>query len=335
MATIKDVAEHAGVSISTVSRVLNRSARVAQDKYDAVEKALIALNFQPNAAARALVGHRTGILGLLVNSFADPFFGAFMCGVQREATVNGMQVIAAEGYHHRDREERALRSLLARRCDALIIHALALPDQTLVELIGDLPAIVVNRHIPAIADRCLWFDNFQAGYMATQHLLSKGHINIGWIGRDEDIADNRDRFAGFLQAMGESHGFTSGDLATACAEGSAAGGYRAAQQLLAKHPELSAILTYSDIMAGGCLRALNERNVRLPEQFSVMGIDDVYLGEYLYPQLTTIRYPIETIGQTAVRMAQAILQKQTVAIDHCFQPTLVERASVCHFTANL
>jgi len=330
LATIKDVAERARVSISTVSRVLNGSAKVAAIKSEAVSKAMAELNYQPNAVARALVGQRTGMLGLMVNSFADPFFGALMCGVENEARLHGMQVIATEGHHDRERERDALCSLLARRCDALIIHALSLSDAELLDLIGDNPAVVVNRYIPEIEDKCLWFDNYQAGYMAAQYLLERGHSNIGWIGRNEDIADNRDRFTGFLAAMAE-HGLTPADIAVELAPGTAAGGYQAACRLLDKYPELSALQAYNDVMAGGCLRALHERNLRLPEQFSVMGIDYVYLSEYLYPQLTTIRYPIETIGQRAVQMICAN-SNQPFPLESCFKPMLIERASVCQFS---
>ena len=98
-------------------------------------------------------------------------------------------------------------------------------------MIGDNLAIVVNRHIPEIEDKCLWFDNFQAGYMAAQYLLEQGHTGIGWIGRDEDIPDNRDRFSGFLAAMAE-HGIMRSDIAVELAPGTAAGGYHAAGKLL-------------------------------------------------------------------------------------------------------
>ena len=330
MTTIKDVAERAQVSISTVSRVLTGSTRVADVKSEAVRKAMAELNYQPNAVARALVGQRTGMLGLMVNSFADPFFGALMSGVEQEARLHGMQVIATEGHHDGERERDALCSLLARRCDALIIHALSLSDTELLELIGDNTVVVVNRHIPVIEDRCLWFDNFQAGYMAAGYLLECGHSQIGWIGRNEDIPDNRDRFAGFMAAMVE-HGLMLDDIAVELAPGTAAGGYQAACRLLSKHPKLSAMQAYNDVMAGGCLRALHERNLRLPEEFSVMGIDDVYLSEYLYPQLTTIRYPIETIGQRAVQMICTPCD-QLRSSESCFQPTLIERVSVSQFS---
>ena len=150
-----------------------------------------------------------------------------MCGVEHEASRHGMQVIATEGHHQRERERNALRLLLSRRCDAFIIHALALSDEELLDLIGDNLAIVVNRHIPAIEDRCLWFDNVQAGLYGGGLPAGTWHTGIGWIGRDEDIPDNRDRFSGFLTAMAEQ-GIMRSDVAVELAPGTAAGGYQAA-----------------------------------------------------------------------------------------------------------
>ncbi len=327
MVTIKDVAERAEVSISTISRVLNGTANVAADKRDAVLKAVAELDYQPSTIARALVGHRTGMIGLLVNNFADPFFGTLIRGVEQQAAQYGMQVIATEGHHQAEQEEAALRALLARRCDALIIHALALSDWQLAGLTSHCPSIVVNRSIPELESHCLWFDNDQAGYLAAQYLLGKGHSRIGWIGRDEDIADNRDRFTGFCRALQES-GIPRQNAPVESAPATAAGGYQATSRLLTKHPDLTAIQAYNDAMAAGCLRALHERNLRLPDQFSVVGVDDVYLGEYLYPQLTTIRYPIETIGQQAVHRIHALLTNSAFDADHCFKPELIERGSV-------
>ncbi|CAM3600167.1 LacI family DNA-binding transcriptional regulator [Parendozoicomonas haliclonae] len=331
MVTIKDVAEVAQVSISTVSRVLNGTAKVAPGKKEAVMKAVADLGYQPSTVARALVGHRTGMIGLLVGCLADPFFGTLMQGVERQACAYGLQVIAAEGHHDAQREEASLRSLIARRCDALIIHALQLTDQQINDIIGDLPVVVVNRQVAGMEDRCLWFDNFEAGYLAAKHLLSCGHTRLGWIGRDQDIEDNHDRFAGFCRAIRE-HGIARSSIAIKEAPGTAAGGYKVAKALFEEHPDLTAVLAYNDATAAGCLRALHERGCPLPQTCSVMGVDDVYLAEYLHPPLTTIHYPIETIGQTAVKMVNSFFTDEPLDIGHCFKPHLVERGSVAQLS---
>ncbi|MTI15207.1 LacI family DNA-binding transcriptional regulator [Sansalvadorimonas verongulae] len=332
MVTIKDVAERAGVSISTVSRVVNGTAKVKGTKHEAVLKAMGELNYQPSSVARALVGNRSSMIGLVVHDLADPFFGSLARGVTAQAAASGLQTMTTEGQHRAELEAAAIRSLISRRCDGIVVHTLALSNQELLDAIGDCPAVIVNRKVPGIEDRCLWFDNRLTGYLAASHLLEKGHRCIGWIGRNEDISDNRDRFSGFCKAL-EEVGVDGTAAPQQSGAATAEGGYQAALELLKKHPDLTAIQAYNDVMAAGCLRALHERDYRLPDDFSVIGVDDVFLGQFVYPQLTTVRYPIEEIGRTAVRMIEGLLADKPVDKGAEFQPAgfqpqLVVRDSV-------
>ena len=332
MVTIKDVAERAGVSISTVSRVVNGTAKVKGPKHEAVLKAMGELNYQPSSVARALVGNRSGMIGLVVHDLADPFFGSLARGVTTQAATYGLQTMTIEGQHSAELELAAIRSLVSRRCDGIVIHALALSDQELLNVIGDCPAIIVNRKVPGLEDHCLWFDNKLAGYLAGSHLLEQGHRKIGWIGRNEDITDNRERFSGLCTALHEV-GIDGATVPQCVGAATAEGGYRAALELLDKHSNLTAIQAYNDVMAAGCLRALHERKYRLPDDVSVIGVDDVFLGQFVYPQLTTVGYPIEEIGCAAVRMIESLLAGKPVSkggsfLPTGFQPRLVVRDSV-------
>ena len=327
MVTIKDVAVRAGVSISTVSRVVNGTAKVKDGKHEAVMKAMKELNYQPSSVARALVGNRSGMVGLVVNDLTDPFFGSLARGVTSKASSFGLQTITTEGHHTADKEEAAIRSLIGRRCDGIVVHALALSDQQLLDAIGNCPAVIVNRLIPEIEDRCLWFDNKLAAYLATSHLLEQGHRRIGWIGRDEDINDNRDRFTGFSKALDEV-GLNGAKAPQRHAPATAEGGYQAALKLLKAYPHLTAIQAYNDIMAAGSLRALHELGYRLPDDFSVVGVDVVFLAQCLHPQLTTIQYPIEKIGCSAMELLNGIMAGKPVDVERSFRPSLVVRNSV-------
>ncbi len=333
MATIKDVAERANVSISTVSRVVNSTATVAVAKRETVLKVMAELNYQPNSVARALAGNRTGILGLVVNDLADPFFATLLKGVETEARKIGLQVLAACGHHDARQEEAAIRSLLSRRCDGIIVHSKDISDERLIDLLKDCPvSVVVNREIPAIADRCIWFDNHVAGFMATSYLVSQGHRHIAWLGRDQNITDNIDRYAGYREAL-ERAGLDCTKAYKAFGEGTVEGGYRLACELIQSSHEVTAIMAYNDAMAAGCLRALHEYDFKLPDQCSVMGIDDVILGLVVYPQLTTINYPVEMIGHTAVQKIQALLSGEERDISNRFYPEIVVRSSVASLSA--
>ena len=332
MATIKDVAERANVSISTVSRVVNGTATVAAAKRDKVLEVMAEMNYQPNSVARALAGNRTGILGLAVNDLADPFFAALLKGVETEARKAGMQVLAACGHHDAEQEEAAIRSLLSRRCDAMIVHSKDISDSHLMELLKDCPAsVVVNREIPDMADRCIWFDNHAAGFQATSYLISQGHKKIAWLGRDQNITDNIDRYTGYCDALKQT-GINCDTTYKAFSEATVEGGYQLACELIQSGTEVTAIMAYNDSMAAGCLRALHECGLKLPDQCSVMGIDDVILGLVVYPQLTTINYPVEMIGHTAVQKVQALLSGDAQDISNRFYPEIVVRNSVANLS---
>nr|WP_283777665.1 substrate-binding domain-containing protein [Sansalvadorimonas sp. 2012CJ34-2] len=268
------------------------------------------------------------MLGIVANDLADPFFATLLKGVETEARQAGMQVLAACGHHDAEQEEAAIRSLLSRRCDALIVHSKDIPDQQLLDLLSECPvAVVVNREIPEIADRCIWFDNLAAGYMATKHLLAQGHQNIAWLGRNQNITDNVDRYIGFCNALGQA-GIDHNKAYKAFGEATVEGGYQLAYELIRSKSEVTAIMAYNDAMAAGCLRALHELNYKLPDDCSVMGIDDVILGLVVYPQLTTVNYPVEDIGRTAVKKALALLADQQLEMTNHFSPKVVIRGSV-------
>lgn len=331
MATIKDVSRLANVSISTVSRVINNTAQVAPEKREAVMAAMKELNFRPNSFAQALVSKRSNCIGLLVGDLCGgPFFAQMMRGVERIVDEANKFTIVMSGNHEELRERHAIQALLQRQCDALILHSKALPDEELAELAqGDTPLIFINRLIPGAEDRCVWFDN-QAGIeTACQLLIDRGHSRIAFVTSDDDtFVDGRQRMEGYRVTLAKA-GIAVDESLIGKAFADEQGGYVAMAELLERGVDFTAVLGFNDGMVAGAISCLLERGFRIPEQVSVVGFDDIPYARYTYPKLTTVKYPIEAMGERAAELALALLEGDPMpGLPRKFEPELIVRESV-------
>ncbi|WP_354624290.1 substrate-binding domain-containing protein [Psychromonas sp. MME2] len=331
MATIKDVAREAGVSIATVSRVINQSPQAGKASIASVQAAMKKLHYRPNANARALVSKNTNTIGVLVSDVSDPFFGSLLKGVDQVARQNNMHLLIGNGYHNPQTEREAIDILINSRSKSLIIHSKGLSDQELIDFATEVPGMVlINRFIPELADRCIAFDNYNAAYMATEYLIKHGHKEIAYINSDHKISDANDRKAGYLKALQDNHLSCSDDY-TLDAHLSDTCGYTAMTELLAKNLPITAVLAYNDYMAAGALMALNEHNIAVPEKISLIGFDNGLIARYIHPQLTTINYPIKLMGIQATELSLKLAKNQKFeSASNMFAPTLVQRLSVAN-----
>lgn len=330
MANIKDVARAAGVSVSTVSRVINDSAAVVPEKKQAVLKAMAEMKYQPNTLARALVNNRTDCIGLLVGEIDSPFFGQLMAGVHRVVMDAGKHVIVTAGYHKPELERSSIRFLQERRCDGLIIHSKALPDEEIIELFQqDTPVMVINRLIPGWEDRCVYLDNEYGAYLATRHLIGKGHRKIAYIGTNIEIEDGNHRVKGYTKALAEA-GLDIDEKAIVKAFPDEEGGHAAMAEVLQRNLGVTAVFSYNDAMAAGAMLMMQDAGIALPDEISIVGFDDIILARILKPHLTTIRYPINEMGALAGQLVLHHLNEKYQKVDQPlrFTPRLVERQSV-------
>ncbi len=328
MATIKDVAAAAGVSVATVSRVVNNGPKVSAKNRKLVKQVMLDLGYRPNANARALVTQTNRTLGLVFSELTDPFFATLAGGVEKIARSNNIQLLISNGLVSAETERRAIETLLEQRCESMVVHSKALSEQALIDYAEAVPGLVlINRYIPAIAHRCVWLDNQAGGDAAARYLLSMGHRNIACITSNYDIEDPRLRLNGIQQAL-QQQGLPLNEQAIASAEPNEIGGEQAAQNLLARGLNYTALIVYNDAMASGVISVLCDNGYRVPEDVSVVGFDDVLLSRYLRPKLTTMRYPIEMMAMEAAEMALKLANQQPVAALHKYLPTLVKRDSV-------
>ncbi|MFW0765074.1 HTH-type transcriptional regulator GalS [Trabulsiella odontotermitis] len=329
MITIRDVARQAGVSVATVSRVLNNSPLVSPDTRETVMKAVTLLGYRPNANAQALATQSSETIGVVVMDVSDSFFGALVKAVDTVAQQHQKYVLIGNSYHEAEKERNAIEVLIRQRCNALIVHSKALSDEELGAFMAHIPGmVVINRIVPGYAHRCVGLDNISGAMMATRMLLNHGHQRIGYLASSHGIEDDALRREGWKRAL-EEQGIAAPDSWIGTGTPDMQGGEAAMVELLGRNLGLTAVFAYNDNMAAGALTALKDNGVAVPQHLSLIGFDDIPIARYTDPQLTTVRYPIVSMAKLATELALlGAAGKLDAAATHCFMPTLVRRHSV-------
>ena len=329
MATIKDVARLAGVSVATVSRVINHSPKASEVSRKAVNSAMDALNYHPNANARALAQQNTKTFGLVVGDVSDPFFGTMVKAVEQVSCRSDNFLLIGNGYHNEQKETQAIEQLIRHRCAALVVHAKRTPDSILIPLMEQIPGMVlINRILTGFEQRCIALDNRYGARLATRHLIQQGHRQIGYLCSSHKISDAEDRLQGYLDALQEHHIAPDYRLIV-FGEPDERGGEQAMTELLSRGKNFTAVACYNDSMAAGGMGILSDNGLEVPGAVSLIGFDDILISRYMRPRLTTIRYPIISMATQAAELALALAENSSLPdVTHMFSPTLVRRHSV-------
>ena len=306
-ATIYDVAQRAGVSISTVSRVLNGTSPVKEAKRQLVLEAADALGYVPNPAALSLLNKRTGGLGVVLPFVSGEFFSELLSGLDTTAQELGYYLIISTSHSRAEEFQRTVRAL-DRRIDGLIVMAPELDVEGAASLLkSDTPVVFINTQTEGLDADAINFDNFAGARIVTDHLLEAGHQRIALIRGPIQTWDARERRRGYQSAMAEAGldafevdgGFSRED------------GYAAAQEILELAPRPTAIVAANDYCAFGAMSALHDADVAVPGEVAVCGFDGLTSGQYSVPSLTTARVPLREVGSRAVRQLATRLDAVT------------------------
>jgi LacI family transcriptional regulator len=329
MATIYQVSDLAGVSLATVSRVLNNNARVSEKTAIKVKEAMTQLGYRPNSMAQSLASNRTNSVGVLVSELHGPFYGPMMSGIEKQLRAASKHSIITAGHSNEKDEKDGIEFLIGRNCDALILHVEAVSDEFLIELSqGSTPIILINRHIPQMADQCISLDNECGGYLATKSLIEQGHRDFAYISGPLWKTDAKDRFEGHKKAL-EEHNLSFNPALMYEGDFQETGGCKAMAALLDKGLPISAVVCANDEMASGAMGVIREHGLDIPADLSVIGFDNVTFAAYLYPKLTTIDYPIYNMGIMSARwVLKTIYKKEDIVVKNVFEPHLIVRHSV-------
>ncbi|CAI3970119.1 LacI family DNA-binding transcriptional regulator [Alteromonas macleodii] len=327
MPTIYQVAERAGVSLSTVSRVLNGKASVNKVLKERVEKAVKELNYRPNSVARSLANNRTDSVGVLVPELNAPFFGDLMQAVESTLRAADKHVIISVGRNCLETEKDAVEFLISRNCDALIMHAEALSDEYLLELNqSKLPVALVNRQVEGLPEACTSLDNEKGGYLATRHLLELGHKDIAYISGPTDKCDASLRLEGHKRALSEA-GLPINPQLIFNGDYSEEDGKIGLLELMARDMPFTALVCANDWMASGAISCARDLGMSLPHDLSVVGFDDVVFAHHVFPRLTTVSNPIAEMAEMSAKYILNKVYGQANNVQLYFEPSLVVRES--------
>jgi LacI family transcriptional regulator len=328
MVTIYEVSTLAGVSLATVSRVINKSSVVSKKTREKVLKAMEELGYRPNTIAQSLASSRSNSIGVLVSQLDSPFFGEMMVGIEDELRKAGKQVLFAAGHNSEVAEKESLEFLKSRLCDALIVHCEQVSDEYIHSLTEDkVPVVIVNRLIPLIEDRCIVLDNHKGGYLAAQHAIEQGHTNIAYIAGPQHKEDALERLRGFKQAL-KDYNVPFSDAQIGYGNYNEKGGIAGISALIEKGLQPTCLVCANDEMASGAMKRCRELGIKIPEELSIIGYDNSSFTKYLHPELTTIDNPIGRMGKMAARLILNQVYDHKHKIDLNFQPELIKRASV-------
>ncbi|MEH6548783.1 MAG: LacI family DNA-binding transcriptional regulator [Pseudomonadales bacterium] len=329
MTTIYEVSKLAGVSLATVSRVINNSATVSEKTRAKVTTAMKQLNFKPNAIARSLASKRSDCVGVLVPELHGLYYGVMMGSIEAEFKSLNKHIIVTSGQAVESKEKEGIEFLISRQCDALILHVEAVSDHYLIELSkGDIPIVLINRYIEEIKDKCIYLDNELGGYLATQSLLEKGHRDILYISGPLSKSDAKYRFAGHKRALSEFGILCSPQMVY---EGDylLTGGTAGIEYFLKEGVQFTALSCANDEMATGAMTTAREHGLELPQDLSIIGFDNEVFSSYTFPKLSTVHNPIEDMGHMAARIVlKEAYEESQELLQNLFKPTVIERDSV-------
>jgi LacI family purine nucleotide synthesis repressor len=330
MATIKDVARLAGVSTTTVSHVINKTRFVAEATQVKVNEAVTQLKYSPSAVARSLKCNSTRTIGMLVTQSTNPFFSEVIDGVESYCYRQGYTLVLCNTGGIYEKQRDYIRMLAEKRVDGMLVMCSDLTEELLgmLDNYSEIPKVIMDWG-PESSQADKIIDNSEeGGYLATKYLIDHGHTDIACLSGHFNKVACKERIIGFRRAMAEAHLSVNEDWIL---EGNfeCDTAVIAADTLLAMDTKPSAIFCFNDTMALGLMSRLQQRGIKIPQDMSVIGYDNIEISEYFSPPLTTIHQPKRRVGKNAFEiLLQRIKNKEHERRIFEMHPEIVERSSV-------
>jgi len=321
LATLKDIAKGAGVTVTTVSRVLNNRGYISDETREKVYQVMKELDYQPNEIARSLSRKKSNIIGLIIPTIGHPFFSELSFYLEYYAYKEGYKLMLCNSQMEAKKEKEYIDMLRAHQVDGLILASHTLEVEDYINI--DLPIVTFDRkvgNIPYITS-----DNYQGGSLATNLLINKGCKKIVYIGGNlklDLLANIRyDVFLEIAEKRGIEHFIVQTDL----------NGFNIAEyrklifDLLKEHPDIDGIFASSDLIAATVIRVAQRVNKKIPEDIKIVGYDDIQEASLFVPEITSIRQPIKKMGSMAIEVLKKQINKEKVAKSNIIAVELVER----------
>lgn len=326
--TIKQIAEAAGVSIGTVSRIINnQSFGYSQETYKRVQDIIKETGYTPNRVARSMVTKQSYTIGYLVDDISNPFFPEIAKGISNIATEKGFNLLLCEGGGDAKTAEKHLKTLYESGVDGVITGSYILSEVNIDYLLKiQLPFVILDANM---TDSCFYnisVDNYNGARTIINYLISKGHRKIACITGPMELESSKNRLNGYKAVMAENGLDWNGLIVEG--DFTQKGGKRAVKELEGKGA--TAVFAFNDLMAIGACAYLQEQGVKVPEDVSIVGFDDISLASFMFPPLTTMHQPLFEMGQGAMELLLQAMENRTPGEPRGrkYELTLVERKSV-------
>ncbi len=301
-ATIRDVARVAGVSVATVSRALNGADNVLPDTRQRIQAAAHALRFTPSGAARSLITRRTHTVGALLPDLYGEYFSELIRGIDQAARARGLHLMVSSSHGDAAEAAKAMRAMNGRVDGLIVLSPHADAHFLQHNLPARLPAVLLNTGAELSGHTRFAVDNFGGAQTMTRHLAASGRKRIAFIGGPQGNHEAQERLRGYRAGLkaGAKELVFDGDF-------SEESGWLAGRRIAQSKPRPDAVFAANDMLAVGCLSALREAGLRVPEDVALAGFDDIPIARYITPALTTIRVPIASLGSAALdALAKAV-----------------------------
>lgn len=331
MSTIRDVAKLAGVSIATVSRVLNGKGYVHSKTKLKVQNAVEELQFQPNSVAQGLASKKSGMIACVLPDITNPFFAELARAIEDAAKLEGYTVVICNSDDNKDEERNYIEILKNKYIDGIVIASQTIDKNDVAQLKnGGIPTIMLDR-VPEDEDMIvIRAQNYNGAKLAVNHLLDIGCKKVAHIYGPQTIIPARERLKGFQDSVGNFEWYTEQLLTSGDFE--IEGGMSATRELLKKNPDIDGIFAGNDLMAIGAIKVLLSMGIRVPEEVAVVGFDDISISKIIEPELSTVSQPIYEMGREAVNLLVKSMKNEIdIPRNTVFDVKLIKRGSTSRY----
>lgn len=333
--TISDVANKAKTSIATVSRVLNNQTGYSEETRKKVLKVVDELGYEYNAIARSLKLNKTNTIGVIVPNISSMVTHDLLDGIEEASRAKGYSVIVSYTYSNAERKKKSLKTFKEQRVDGLLFVSDYLDDDDYVYLKNmGIPVVLVSTASEKYPLPYVKTDDYDAAYGAVEFLISKGHQEIGMLSGDaNDLISGITRLNGYKACLKDADLLVEERKIAYGMNYSFDDGKNKLKELLESYPKMTALFVASDEMAAGVIAAAHEMGMKIPEELSVMGYDNILISQMVWPALTTVSQPLTEMGNKATDMVLRLINGETTDVESIILPhAIIERASVCQLS---
>lgn len=313
--TIYDIAQKAGVAPSTVSRALQDHPRIGAETRARIQALAKEMGYVPSAVARGLKTNRSCVLGVIVHRVEDPFLTEVLHGIEDTLHATGYSLFLAASHHDPEREKEVMQAMSERRVDGIIISSSHINLKSLRQLDHyGIPSVLINNHAMWEPDTyCVYHDEVYAMNQLLQHVIDLGHERIAYLSYSHGGRTDHKRQQGYEESLRQAGLILPAEYVSSCENEIPEGGAQGMRKLLDLKEIPTAVVCYNDMMAIGAIQAIHKAGLRVPDDISVTGFDDINLAKYITPPLTTFHQPRYELGQHAAAMMLHALSEETTS----------------------